>query len=1103
MKLWKSKKPIGGCVPGKSSALKQEQELHHHHHPHPHPHPQQLQQHPQSESNGIALAPMLSVDRAMSPAQSEDSGLAPERGTTYATITLPRNALHLAITFAERSDLSYPPVVGALNPVGHAADFLAPGDRLHQIDGISTIGLSNQKVMNMLCADASGGGAPAIVEIEYSLPEYTVSQNSLCVSSKLAQITVERESGCLGLTLRGGADYPLIVTHVRPHGPVYKTGRIKPGDRLLRVDNISLIGKTLAEAQQIIKCGGVHVSGGYTNLTIEYDVSVVQSVEFSMGPLLIEIERPMNDKLGLVLCNYTAAMAAAGSNSVSGSGSSTPSSGGEKLEDMVLVVTQPGVYIASILPASIADRCGALSVGDQVLSIDDTMIEHSAYSPDEVMTILDTSTGRGYTQMQIMPAHALARRGHTALGSPKYSFSTLESRKSTSASATTGRQRQRFARKSSLPLEGLPMAVAAGGGGAGQGHASSSLGLCRAESFPVLLDCSQGAGIVLAGGGGGDAGGAMTIGQILADSVADRSGCIQIGDRIVAINKMYSLDAMAMRQLLEGGSLRHTSNGNGNGNGSNGNISTMNGAPANWLELEIEFDMPDAVVPSSGVFNVKLLRAGKCGLGLSVSGSSHGGLVISDVKMGSPAHRSGSLRAGDILLAVDQHPVQHFNVDSLLKDSQPMQQQQQQQQSGSSPPVSPSSTAADFTTLTIKRVVLPDFLPMASSPIYSNCPSGMPEHDLYSSAYVTAGKYADCISLKSRTPQPEYFRLPMQQQQQQQQLEDQSSSSVQMRHVGGGSFSRSFGGANTQSLTTELPEEEDEDEQDEEEQQQEQLYTGYELNRYASVDCTALPPPMESKVYGSAASSSSKSSGSSLHQIIFTVRLEPKGGLLGITLAGSEDIAKPITISGLVEGGIGHKNGQIHVGDQLLAIDEHSVQGMPLSHATSLLQNLGDLVDLKILRSHADLANGSHHLPSQTQAIYAKVQRRPRSPSKESTCNGNLNGSANGSANGSTNGSANGCGSGSGKQRIFHVTLYKDKVYDDYGFSVSDGLYERGVFINRIRSGGPADMCGQLKPFDRIMQVNEMKTQDFDCCLTVPLIAAAGDKIEMIMQRTE
>lgn len=61
-------------------------------------------------------------------------------------------------------------MVGSLNPVGHAADFLAPGDRLHQIDGISTIGLSNQKVMNMLCAGGSDA-CPAIVEIEYSLPE--------------------------------------------------------------------------------------------------------------------------------------------------------------------------------------------------------------------------------------------------------------------------------------------------------------------------------------------------------------------------------------------------------------------------------------------------------------------------------------------------------------------------------------------------------------------------------------------------------------------------------------------------------------------------------------------------------------------------------------------------------------------------------------------------------------------------------------------------------------------------------------------------------------------------------------------------------------------
>jgi hypothetical protein len=34
---------------------------------------------------------------------------------------------------------------------------------------------------------------------------------------------------------------------------------------------------------------------------------------------------------------------------------------------------------------------------------------------------------------------------------------------------------------------------------------------------------------------------------------------------------------------------------------------------------------------------------------------------------------------------------------------------------------------------------------------------------------------------------------------------------------------------------------------------------------------------------------------------------------------------------------------------------------------------------------------------------------------------------------------------------VVRVSLFKDPVYEDFGFSVSDGLYERGVFINRIR----------------------------------------------------
>lgn len=70
-------------------------------------------------------------------------------------------------SFTERADLSYPPAVESIS--GPAADFLAPGDRIHQIDGISTIGLSNQHLFSIL---AHGDGS-AVVEIEYSYPEYS------------------------------------------------------------------------------------------------------------------------------------------------------------------------------------------------------------------------------------------------------------------------------------------------------------------------------------------------------------------------------------------------------------------------------------------------------------------------------------------------------------------------------------------------------------------------------------------------------------------------------------------------------------------------------------------------------------------------------------------------------------------------------------------------------------------------------------------------------------------------------------------------------------------------------------------------------------------
>lgn len=89
----------------------------------------------------------------------------------------------------------------------------------------------------------------------------------------------------------------------------------------------------MAEAQQILKSCDVT---GFSNLTIEYDVSVIQNLEYSVGPLLIELERAPNERMGLVLSNYSNLF--------------------ENDYSRIEEIKSARVFIANILPASLADR---------------------------------------------------------------------------------------------------------------------------------------------------------------------------------------------------------------------------------------------------------------------------------------------------------------------------------------------------------------------------------------------------------------------------------------------------------------------------------------------------------------------------------------------------------------------------------------------------------------------------------------------------------------------------------------------------------------------------------------------------------------------------
>lgn len=52
------------------------------------------------------------------------------------------------------------------------------------------------------------------------------------------------------------------------------------------------------------------------------------------------------------------------------------------------------------------------------------------------------------------------------------------------------------------------------------------------------------------------------------------------------------------------------------------------------------------------------------------------------------------------------------------------------------------------------------------------------------------------------------------------------------------------------------------------------------------------------------------------------------------------------------------------------------------------------------------------------------------------------------------------------------LVLKRDKRILDFGFSISDRLYGTGVYVNKIRPNGPAELEGTLIPCMRIYKVS-------------------------------
>ncbi|XP_040346362.1 glutamate receptor-interacting protein 1 [Herpailurus yagouaroundi] len=1120
------------------------------------------------------------------------------KGSTVVEL-MKKEGTTLGLTVSGGIDKDGKPRVSNLRQGGIAArsDQLDVGDYIKAVNGINLAKFRHDEIISLL----KNVGERVVLEVEYELPPVSVQGSS--VIFRTVEVTLHKEGNTFGFVIRGGAhddrnkSRPVVITCVRPGGPADREGTIKPGDRLLSVDGIRLLGTTHAEAMSILKQCGQEAT-----LLIEYDVSVMDSVATASGPLLVEVAKTPGASLGVALTTS-------------------------------MCCNKQVIVIDKIKSASIADRCGALHVGDHILSIDGTSMEYCTLA--EATQFLANTTDQ--VKLEILPHHQtrLALKGpehvkiqrsdrqlawdswasdhcslHTyqypnashpdrcraqALPAPKapppnsppalvsspfsptsmsaYSLSSLNmgtlprSLYSTSPRGTMMRRRlKKKDFKSSLSL------------------ASSTVGLAgqvvHTETTEVVLtaDPVTGFGIQLQGSvfATETLSSPPLISYIEADSPAERCGVLQIGDRVIAINGIPTEDSTfeEANQLLRDSSI------------------------TSKVTLEIEFDVAGMV--TSGKLK-RFMEATSMMLFLDEDGDVTHKLVR---HVCQPVYGATAPFMQLIAILESLGGKESFVPKNFMRFNRPC-----------------LSLLSNFSGVSwpVARAELSN-----SELVFNKCD--------YSKSIITAPS--------SRKPGDPLV------------ISDIKKGSVAHR-------------TGTLELGDKLL-----------------AIDNIRLDNCSMEDAVQILQQCEDLVKlkirkDEDNSDEQESSGA----IIYTVELKRYGGPLGITISGTEEPFDPIIISSLTKGGLAERTGAIHIGDRILAINSSSLKGKPLSEAIHLLQMAGETVTLKIKKqTDAQAASSpkkfpiSSHLsdlgdveedPSLAQKPGKLADTYPSTvPSVDSAVDSwDGSGIDSGYGNQGSGFQASGysfntyewrgpkqrgslspvtkprsqtypdvglsnedwdrstvsgftgapdstdaeqeenfwsqaledletCGqsgilreleekadrrvslrnmtllatimSGStmslnheaptprsqlGRQASFQersssrphysqttrsntlpsdvgrksvtlrkmkqeikeimsptpvelhkVTLYKSSDVEDFGFSVADGLLEKGVYVKNIRPAGPGDLGG-LKPYDRLLQVNHVRTRDFDCCLVVPLIAESGNKLDLVISR--
>ncbi|XP_055986697.1 glutamate receptor-interacting protein 1 isoform X9 [Sorex fumeus] len=968
----------------------------------------------------------------------------------------------LGLTVSGGIDKDGKPRVSNLRQGGIAArsDQLDVGDYIKAVNGINLAKFRHDEIISLL----KNVGERVVLEVEYELPPVSVQGSS--VIFRTVEVTLHKEGNTFGFVIRGGAhddrnkSRPVVITCVRPGGPADREGTIKPGDRLLSVDGIRLLGTTHAEAMSILKQCGQEAT-----LLIEYDVSVMDSVATASGPLLVEVAKTPGASLGVALTTS-------------------------------MCCNKQVIVIDKIKSASIADRCGALHVGDHILSIDGTSMEYCTLA--EATQFLANTTDQ--VKLEILPhhqtrlalkgpEHALVSSSFSPTSMSAYSLSSLNmgtlprSLYSTSPRGTMMRRRlKKKDFKSSLSL------------------ASSTVGLAgqvvHTETTEVVLtaDPVTGFGIQLQGSvfATETLSSPPLISYIEADSPAERCGVLQIGDRVMAINGIPTEDSTfeEANQLLRDSSI------------------------TSKVTLEIEFDVAESVIPSSGTFHVKLPKKHNVELGITISSPSSrkpgDPLVISDIKKGSVAHRTGTLELGDKLLAIDNIRLDNCSMEDAVqilqqcedlvklkirKDEDNSDEQESSgaiiytvelKRYGGPLGITISGTEEPFDPIIISSLTkgglaertgaihIGDRILAINSSSLKGKPLSEAIHLLQMAGETVTLKIKKQTDAQSASS-PKKFPIPSHLSDLGDVEEDSSSSQKTGKLTDmypstvpsvdsavdswdGSGIDTNYGNQGTSFQAA-----------------------GYAFNTYdwrSPKQSSSLSPVTKprSQTYPDVGLSNEdwdQSTASGFAGAADSADAEQEENFWSQALEDLETCGQSGILRELEE----KADRRVSLRNMTLLATIMSGSTMSLNHEAptprSQLGRQASFQERSSSRPHYSQTTRSNTLPSDVGRKSVPL-RKMKQEIKEIMSPTPV--------------------------ELHKVTLYKSSDMEDFGFSVADGLLEKGVYVKNIRPAGPGDLGG-LKPYDRLLQVNHVRTRDFDCCLVVPLIAESGNKLDLVISR--